>query len=90
MPAKAIAMLTSGAAKPTASPSSGVAELSTSENANPSVLLKNMTDLLSGRLNEAGVRKLLSDATTLREWQTVARPSHAQRDAMMKLSLIHI
>ena len=87
------AMLAGGVAKPTApttidnasEPSNGIAKPTGAEDLEPSVLLKKMTDILSYRAHEAGVKKLLSDTTKLREWQTAAPPTHNQRDAMMKL-----
>lgn len=48
-------------------------------------LLKRQTDMLSHRAHEAGVKKLFTDITKLREWQSTTRPTNKQRDAMMKL-----
>ena len=66
-------------------PSSGVAKPTGTERLEASVLLKNMTDLLSSRGNEIGVKKLLPDTAKLRAWQNAVRPTNNQRDAMMKL-----
>jgi len=51
----------------------------------PSMILKQLTDMLSHTSSKASVKKLLSDATILREWQLTSPPTHKQRDAMMKL-----
>ena len=48
--------------------------------------VQNLTDMLSCLAKEAAVKKLLSNLATLREWQAVVRPTHKQRDAMMKLA----
>jgi hypothetical protein len=86
-PAADTAMLAGGVAKPTAlttidnasEPSSGVAKPTDAQDWEPSVLAKNMTDMLSCRAYEAGVKKLLSDTTKLREWQTAAPTGKAAR-----------
>jgi hypothetical protein len=83
-PAADTAMLAGGVAKPTAlttidnasEPSSGVAKPTDAQDWEPSVLAKNMTDMLSCRAYEAGVKKLLSDTTKLRDregshWQAL-------------------
>ena len=46
--------------------------------------LQDLMEKLCSRAREASVKKLLADAAKLREWQKAARPTHAQRDAMMK------
>ena len=87
------AMLAGGVTKPTAPTtidnaselSSGVAKPTVTKDLEPSVLLQILTDMLSCRAQEAGVKKLLSDTAKLREWQTAAHPTHKQRDAMTKL-----
>ena len=86
-------MLAGGVAKPTApttidnaaEPSSGIDKPTGATDLEPSMLLKKLTDILSNRAHEAGVKKLLSDTTILREWQTAAHPTNNQRDQMMKL-----
>jgi hypothetical protein len=87
------AMLAAGVVKPGAltildsapGTSSGATKLTDTEDLEPSVLLQNLTDMLLCRAKQAGVKKLLSDTSTLREWQAAARPTNKQRDAMMKL-----
>ena len=86
-------MLANGVVKPVAlttvdnasGTSKGVTKRTDAEELEPSALLKNLTDMLSCRAKEAGVKKLLSDTATLREWQAADRPTNNQRDAMMKL-----
>ena len=56
--------------------SSGVAKLTDAEELEPSVLLKNLTDMLWRRAKEAGVKKLWSDTVTLQEWRVAACPTH--------------
>ena len=86
-PAADTAMLAGGVAKPIApttidnasEPYSDVAKPADAEDWKPSVLAKNMTDMLSCRAYKAGANKLLSDTTKLREWQTAAPCSKAAR-----------
>ena len=66
-------------------PSGGVAKHTDAAQLEPSMILKKLTAMLSHRSSEASVKKLLSDATILREWQLTTPPTHKQRDAMMKL-----
>ena len=46
--------------------------------------LQDLMEKLCSRAREASVKKLLAGAAKLREWQNAARPTHVQRDAMMK------
>ena len=49
------------------------------------IKLDNLSEIFAIRGKEAHVRKLLSDAATLRAWQSEAHPSNQERDAMTKL-----
>ena len=48
------------------------------------IKLDNLSEIFAIRGKEAHVRKLLSDAATLRAWQSEAHPSNQERDAMTK------
>jgi len=83
---------TSGAAKPTQEDDAkcGAAKLlqdgdASASNMEPSMSVKKWTDRLAHRSSEASVKKLLSDATILRDWQLMTPATNQQRDAMMQL-----
>jgi hypothetical protein len=69
----------------TAMPAGGFAKLTVTNEQEPSMQLTNLINVLSCRAGQAGMKNLLSDTKKLREWQMAARPTHKQRDDMMKL-----